>query len=79
MGNRSYKKRIASLEIRIAEHFQKINAELASVNPNVGLIKHWEAEINPLLSVQNAPENGLDKRILYGKRQRCYKIADGFI
>jgi len=46
MGNRSFKKRIASLEIRIAEHFQKINAELASVNPNVGLIKHWEAEIN---------------------------------
>ena len=33
----------------------------------------------PLLSVQNAPENGLDERILYGKRQRCYKIADGFI
>ena len=45
MGNKSLKKRIASLESRIAEHLQKINKELTNVNPNMSLIKHWEAEI----------------------------------
>jgi hypothetical protein len=46
MGNKSLKRRLASLEIRIAEHLMKINIERGNANPNIGLIKHWEAEIN---------------------------------
>jgi len=46
MGNKSLKRRITGLENIIAEHLIKIDNELARVNPNIGLIKHWKAEIN---------------------------------
>jgi len=50
MGNKSLKKRILSLEKRIAEHLQKISIELTKVSPNDGLIKHWQAEISAFAS-----------------------------
>ena len=45
VGNKSLKRRMVSLEMRIAEHLIKINIERDVANPNIGLIKHWEAEI----------------------------------
>lgn len=45
MGNKHFKKAIASLEARVSEHQEKIGLELAKESPDQGLIKHWQKEI----------------------------------
>lgn len=44
--NRDLKKRIESMEQRIQEHRAKIGAETRNPDPDYGLIRFWEREIN---------------------------------
>ena len=46
MGNRALKRRISSLRERVVEHEGKIARELKQINPDQGLIKHWQVEID---------------------------------
>jgi peptidoglycan hydrolase CwlO-like protein len=45
VSQRSLKKRIQSLEHQIKIHEQKIREEKHNPIPDVGLIKHWQKEI----------------------------------
>jgi len=45
MGNRSLKKRVQSLTMRIEEHRFKIENEKSKQSPDYGLIQHWRVEI----------------------------------
>ncbi len=55
MGNRSLKRRIASLQLRIEEHEAKISVELEQKKPDQGLITHWQVEIEAFtVSIQRA-------------------------
>ena len=45
MGKGHFKKAIASLEARIAEHQAKICLELEKELPDQALIHHWQKEI----------------------------------
>jgi predicted nucleic acid-binding Zn-ribbon protein len=45
MGKRRFRRKKASLEARIREHREKIAQERQKVSPDVGLIRHWEREI----------------------------------
>ncbi len=45
MGNKSLKKRISSLVLRIAEHEDKIRLEMLKEEPDWGSINHWGSEI----------------------------------
>jgi predicted nucleic acid-binding Zn-ribbon protein len=45
MGNRKIRERMESLMQRIDEHQAKIAREQERLDPNVGLIQHWEREI----------------------------------
>lgn len=45
MGKRSLRKRIRSLERRIAEHEEKIHREAACQDPTEGVVHHWLAEL----------------------------------
>lgn len=45
MGKSHFKKAIASLEARIAEHQEKIRLELKKELVDQALIKHWQKEI----------------------------------
>ena len=42
--NKKIRKRIKGLERRIREHEEKIATEKEQINPDVGLISHWESE-----------------------------------
>jgi len=46
MGNRALKRRIESLRQRVIEHEVKIASELKLSQPDHGLIKHWQIEID---------------------------------
>ena len=50
MGNRALKRRIVSLRSRIAEHELKIAQEKKLLNPDQGLITHWQIEIEAFRS-----------------------------
>jgi hypothetical protein len=56
MGNRALKRRIASLRERIVEHEEKIAGERMQSRPDLGLIKHWQIEIDAftVVSVERA-------------------------
>ena len=55
MGKRALKRRVESLNHRIAEHEEKIAAERKSFRPDKGLIQHWQVEINAFnVSLQRA-------------------------
>ncbi len=43
--NKRLRKQIKSLEANIAEHFDKIAAEMKNPNPDEGSILHWAKEI----------------------------------
>ncbi len=45
MGKRRYRRKKASLEVRIKEPREKIAQEQRQATPDVGLIQHWEREI----------------------------------
>lgn len=45
MGKSHFKKAIASLEARIAEHQDKIRLELEKESPDYALIRHWHKEV----------------------------------
>ncbi|MGC8493186.1 MAG: hypothetical protein ACP5SH_15760 [Syntrophobacteraceae bacterium] len=45
MGKRALRRRIESLVARIEEHHVKIEFERSKDMPDVGLIRHWEMEI----------------------------------
>ena len=45
MSKRRLRHRIASLEMRLMEHEEKILKERSKSNPNERLIIHWEKEI----------------------------------
>ena len=45
MGKRRYRRKKASLEGRIQEHREKIAREQQKPTPDLGLIRHWEREI----------------------------------
>ncbi|MBE9242824.1 hypothetical protein IQ221_17860 [Synechocystis salina LEGE 00041] len=45
MGKGHFKKAIASLEARIAEHREKISLESKRESPDQTLIYHWQKEI----------------------------------
>jgi len=46
MGKRSLRRRIRSLERRIAEHRAKLKEEMACHVPNLDVIRHWLAEVH---------------------------------
>ena len=46
MSKRALKRRIASLQERIIEHENKITDEKMQPQPDQGLIKHWQIEID---------------------------------
>lgn len=55
MGNRALKRRIASLRERVVEHEEKIARELMQSQPDQGLIKHWQVEIDAFhISIERA-------------------------
>jgi hypothetical protein len=55
MGHRALKRRIASLKERIIEHEEKIAGERMQSRPDLGLIKHWQVEIDAFtISVERA-------------------------
>lgn len=55
MSNRALKRRIASLQQRIAKHEAKIAAEKTLSCPDSGLIIHWSVEIEAFeVSLQRA-------------------------
>ncbi|CAN5741519.1 hypothetical protein BH24DEI2_BH24DEI2_07430 [soil metagenome] len=43
--NKGYRKRLASLESRLIEHYLKREAENAQVQPDSGLVTYWDKEI----------------------------------
>ena len=43
--NKDTRKRVRSYERRLAEHHEKVAAELRKPNPDYGLIRHWEGEM----------------------------------
>jgi peptidoglycan hydrolase CwlO-like protein len=45
MGKKNHEKSISSLQQRIVEHQQKIDAERQKDYPDTGLIRHWQKEI----------------------------------
>jgi hypothetical protein len=45
MGKRRYRCKKTSLEARIQEHREKIAREQQKATPDLGLIGHWEREI----------------------------------
>jgi hypothetical protein len=45
MGKKNHNKAIRSLNMRIAEHQEKIRLESTKGFPDEGLIRHWETEI----------------------------------
>jgi peptidoglycan hydrolase CwlO-like protein len=45
MGNRAIQKTIESLRRVIQEHQAKISLEQAKLQPQTGLIRHWQSEI----------------------------------
>ncbi len=45
MGKKNHEKSINSLQQRVIEHQQKIDAELQKDYPDIGLIRHWQKEI----------------------------------
>jgi hypothetical protein len=50
MSNRSLKRRIASLRLRITEHELKVEQEKSTPRPDHGLITHWQVEIEAFCS-----------------------------
>lgn len=46
MGKKNHKKTIRSLTKRIEEHQEKIRDEYEKEHPDVGMIHHWQAEID---------------------------------
>jgi hypothetical protein len=45
MGKNSLRRRIRSLERRIAEHEAKLREEMTWQVPNIGVMRHWIAEL----------------------------------
>jgi hypothetical protein len=45
MGRKNHKKAIRSLNMRIAEHQEKIRLEYTKDSLDEGLIRHWQMEI----------------------------------
>ncbi len=43
--NKRTRKRIDGLERRIRQHEQKVAEEMTRLNPDLGLIEHWEKEM----------------------------------
>lgn len=43
--NRELRKKMAARECRIREHFDKMDAERAKLDPDWGLVEHWKSEI----------------------------------
>jgi hypothetical protein len=55
MGKRRYRRKKASLEARVQEHREKIVRERQKATPDLGLIRHWEREIEAFQAgIQNA-------------------------
>jgi thioester reductase-like protein len=49
MGKRRYRRKEASLEALIREHREQIARERRKTTPDLGLIHHWEREIEAIL------------------------------
>jgi hypothetical protein len=45
MGKRRYRRKKASREARLQEHREKIAREQQKPTPDLGLIRHWERDI----------------------------------
>jgi hypothetical protein len=67
VSNRAIRKAIQSLRARIAEHEQKIERERAKSEPNVGLLTHWEREIQAFTVRLRRLEDRLAQRRQRGK------------
>jgi hypothetical protein len=62
MGKRSLRKRVRSLELRIAEHHGKLRKEKACPVPNIGVMRHWVAELEALREALARARKRLGKR-----------------
>jgi uncharacterized protein Usg len=51
--NRNFRKRLASLESRLIEHYLKQQAEEAKPQPDEGTLAYWQKEIRGRLSEIN--------------------------
>jgi hypothetical protein len=62
MGKRRYRRKKASLEARIQEHQEKIARERRKATPDLGLIRHWEREIEAFQAGIQSAEKRLGDR-----------------
>ncbi len=63
MGNRKVRQSIASLYQRIQEHQAKIAREQMNSQPDYGVIKHWQSEIQAFaMQVRHLEERLIQRR-----------------
>jgi len=62
MGKKELRKKIHTLEQRIQEHGTKILTERTKVQPNVGRMRHWQAEIRAFQDGINRARKRLGER-----------------
>ncbi len=67
MSNRNLRKAIKSLYARIDEHYAKIHTEKSCLEPDLGLIAHWETEIRAFDERVQRLEARLARRLKRGK------------
>lgn len=48
MGNKQRRRKLAGYQAVLAQHHEKIAAELKNLEPDYGLIEHWKAEVKGL-------------------------------
>ncbi len=69
MSNRAIRKAIQSRRAQIAEQEGKIEREQGRLEPNLGLIAHWEIEIQAFTQRMHRLEDRLAQRRQRGRSQ----------
>jgi len=67
MGNRQIRQSIESLSQRIQEHQAKIAQEQMNLQPDYGVIKHWQSEIQAFVRQVRRLEDCLIQRRRRGR------------
>ncbi|GAB4421998.1 MAG: hypothetical protein Fur0044_19790 [Anaerolineae bacterium] len=67
MGNRAIRKSIQSLRQRIIEHLEKVERERVKPEPDLGLINHWQSEIETFTTRLRRLEDRLAQRQRRGR------------